>query len=120
LPALATVRRGNVYLTTLPPANGSEQYGTRPVVVVSNDIFNQNAKWHSIIVVSVTTSTNQSTRATAVFLARGTANLKYDSYILCHQIFVIDKNKLISQIGTLPASNMHDVERALKVALYLP
>jgi mRNA interferase MazF len=120
LPAAATVKRGEVYLTTLPPANGSEQYGTRPVVVVSNDKFNQKATWHSIMVVSVTTSPNQSTHATVVFVAKGTANLKSDSYILCHQIFVIDKNKLISQIGTLPANNMQDIERALKVALYLP
>jgi len=55
-----------------------------------------------------------------VFVPKGTANLKLDSWVLCHQVFVIDKNKLDFLIGLMPAKNMHDIERALKVALYLP
>jgi mRNA-degrading endonuclease toxin of MazEF toxin-antitoxin module len=47
------------------------------------------------------------------------ANLKADSFALCHQVFVIDKSKLTTLIGELPAKNLKDVEFALKTALYL-
>lgn len=114
------VKRGEVYDTTLPPQNGSEEYGRRPVLIVSNDKFNQDARWHSIIAVTVTKSPSQSSRGSVVFVPKGTANLKLDSWVLCHQVFVIDKNKLDFLIGLMPAKNMQDIERALKVALYLP
>jgi mRNA interferase MazF len=114
------VKRGEVYLTTLPSSNGSEQCGTRPVIIVSNDKFNQDARWHSILVVCVTKSQNQSNRASVAFIPKGVANLRKDSWALCHQVFVIDKNKLTTLIGELPANYLRDVERGLKVALYLP
>lgn len=34
-------RRGKIYLTRLDPTEGSEQAGTRPVVVVSRDAINR-------------------------------------------------------------------------------
>jgi mRNA-degrading endonuclease toxin of MazEF toxin-antitoxin module len=52
-------------------------------------------------------------------LPKGTANLKADSFVLCHQVFVIDKGKLATRIGELPPKNLKDVELALKTALYL-
>jgi mRNA interferase MazF len=113
------VKRGEVWLTTLPPLGGSEQYGTRPVIIVSNDKFNLNTKWRTIIAVSVTTSPNQSHLGSVVQIPKGTANLRADSFALCHQVFVIDKNKLTNLIGELPSKNLKDVELALKTALYL-
>ena len=35
------IRRGDVFLARLSPTEGSEQQGTRPVVVVSRDAINQ-------------------------------------------------------------------------------
>jgi mRNA interferase MazF len=105
----------------LPDQSGSEEYGRRFVVIVSNDKFNQDARWNSVIGVAITKSTNQATRASVVFLPRGTANLRLDSYAICHQVFVLDKNKLDTLKGTLPDSPfMRSIENGLKVALFLP
>lgn len=117
----ATVNRGEVWHTTLPDQNGSEEYGRRFVVIVSNDLFNRDARWNSVIGVAITTSANQATRASVVLLPQGTANLRLDSYVLCHQVFVLDKNKLDTLKGKLPDSPfMRSVENGLKVALFLP
>jgi mRNA interferase MazF len=113
------VKRGEVWVTNLPPLGGSEQYGTRPVVIVSNDKFNLNVRWRTIIAVSVTTSPNLSQLGSVAELPKGVANLKADSFALCHQVFVIDKTKLTALIGELPTKNLKDVEFGLKTALYL-
>src|SRR5271156_6594847 len=36
-----TVKRGDIYLVSLDPTEGHEQQGTRPVLIVSPDRFNQ-------------------------------------------------------------------------------
>ena len=48
------IRRGNIVLVELDPTRGSEQRGTRPCLVVQNDIGNENAP--TTIVVPFTTS----------------------------------------------------------------
>ena len=113
------MKRGEVWITTLPPLGRSEQYGTRPIVIVSNDKLNLNPRWRTIIAVSVTTSPNLSSLGSVVQLPKGTANLRADSFALCHQVFVIDKSKLTALIGELPAKNLKDIEFGLKTALYL-
>lgn len=35
------MRRGEIYVVPLDPAEGREQRGTRPVIVISSDAFNQ-------------------------------------------------------------------------------
>lgn len=69
---------------------------------------------------ALTTSQNQSHRGSVVPIPKGMANLNSDSLALCHQVFVIDKSKLTQVIGDLPVVCVKDVDRALKVALYLP
>jgi mRNA interferase ChpB len=47
------VKRGDIYLVSLDPSFGHEQQGTRPVLVVSPDGFNQLTR--TPIVVPITT-----------------------------------------------------------------
>jgi mRNA interferase ChpB len=47
------VKRGDIYLVSLDPSLGHEQQGTRPVLVVSPDAFNQLTR--TPIVVPITT-----------------------------------------------------------------
>lgn len=47
------MRRGDIYLTSLDPSFGHEQQGTRPVLVVSPDRFNEITQ--APIVVPITT-----------------------------------------------------------------
>ena len=40
---MAQILRGDIYWADLDPAKGHEQSGQRPVLILSNDIFNQRS-----------------------------------------------------------------------------
>ena len=50
-------RRGDIYCADLNPVIGSEQGGTRPVVVIQNDTGNKHAP--TLIVATVTSKTRK-------------------------------------------------------------
>ncbi|MGK5083170.1 type II toxin-antitoxin system PemK/MazF family toxin [Bdellovibrionota bacterium FG-1] len=112
------MKRGEIYWADLIPRSGSEQLGRRPVIIISHDVFNESPQWHSIIIVPVSTSEKQAQRGpSAVFLQKGTADLKYSSVALCHQITTLDRSKFKERIGMLPASILSEVESGIKAAL---
>lgn len=114
------MKRGDVYWAELRPRSGSEQRGTRPVVVVSHDGFNLTPTWQSIIVVPLSTSKTQAKRGpTSVLLPKGIAGLKQESVALCHQVTTLDRAKLTKQIGSLPPHQLTELGAALKAALDL-
>lgn len=47
------MKRGDVYLVSLDPIAGHEQSGSRPVVIVSPDEFNQATKLPVILPIEV-------------------------------------------------------------------
>ena len=114
------MKRGEVYVASLQPRSGSEQRGTRPVIVVSHDGFNDVAAWRSVIVVPCSTSAAQARRGpTAVPLAKGTAGLKHDGVALCHQVTTLDRAKLTKRLGALPETVLKAVNAGLLAALDL-
>ena len=46
------VQRGDVYVARLDPVEGSEQGGTRPVIIVTRDAINRNSQ--AVVVVPCT------------------------------------------------------------------
>ena len=112
------MKRGDIYWANLLPRSGSEQKGRRPVVVMSHDGFNQTPGWRSIIVVPLSTSSNQAKRGpTVVALAEGAGGLKQAGVALCHQVTTLDRAKLVEPIGTLPRALLIQIESGLKVAM---
>ncbi len=111
------MKRGEVYWATLAPRSGAEQQGTRPVIVVSHDAFNQAPRWQSVIVVPVSTSTAQARRGpTAVPLPAGAGGLRKDSVALCHQVTTLDRDRLTSRSGALPPDLLDQVGNGLLIA----
>ena len=47
-----TIKRGDIYYAKLNPVVGSEQGGTRPVLIISNDIGNRHSP--TVIVAAIT------------------------------------------------------------------
>ena len=43
------IKRGDIYYAELNRVIGSEQGGTRPVLIISNDIGNKHSPKHSIL-----------------------------------------------------------------------
>ena len=112
--------RGEVYWADLAPRSGSEQSGRRPVIIVSNDGFNQLSNWRSVVVVPMSTSSAQSRRGpTAVAIPTGSAGLPKPSVAVCHQVTTLDRAKLTRRIGLLPPTLLLLVNEGLKAALDL-
>lgn len=114
------MKRGDVYWAELRPRSGSEQMGTRPVVVVSHDAFNDVPTWRSVIVVPCTTSERQSRRGpTAVPLPAGAGGLPKPGVALCHQITTLDRSKLTRRIGQLTEPDLRAIEVGIRAAVDL-
>jgi len=114
------VKRGEVYRADLAPRSGSVQTGRRPVIVVSNDGFNQTPGWRSIIVVPISTSAPQGRRGpTVIELSGGAAGLLRKSFAVCHQVTTLDRARVTKRIGALPAKSLREIEEGLKASMDL-
>ena len=108
------MRRGDLYWAELEPRSESEQRGRRPVVVISNDGFNDVPQWRSIIVVPVSTSRRQIARGPTVIPLSGAGSiLSANSAAVCHQITTLDRSKLASKIGSLAPEDINDIEQGI-------
>ena len=108
-------RRGDVYLANLDPYIGSEQGGTRPVVVLQNDVGNRYAP--TLIVATVTSRTEKKRyQPTHVLIAHNTAFEK-PSVVQLEQIFTIDKSRIQRFLGQTTRHEMRRIEEALMNSL---
>ena len=81
----------------MEPHIGSEQGGTRPVVVLQNDVGNRYAP--TLIVATVTSRTEKKKyQPTHVLIAHNTAFEK-PSVVQLEQIFTIDKSRIQRFLG---------------------
>jgi len=114
------MRRGEIWEAELRPRSGSEQSGRRPVLVISNDGFNEIETWRSVVVVPCSTSDKQRARGpTAVALKKGAGGLRKGSVVVCHQVTTLDRAKLVTRWGALDAAELAAVEDGLRAALDL-
>ena len=111
------IRRGEIYLADLDPVRGHEQAGTRPVLVVQNDLGNQYSG--TTIVAAITSRISKRSMAVHVEFPARLTGLPKDSLVLLDQIRTVDKERLIRLMGTAPASLMTQVDRALLKSLAL-
>ena len=110
-------RRGDVYLASLDPYIGSEQGGTRPVVVLQNDVGNRYAP--TLIVATVTSRTEKKRyQPTHVLIAHNTAFEK-PSVVQLEQIFTIDKSRIQRFLGRLTQNEMQEIEKGVVSSLAL-
>lgn len=109
-------RRGDVYYADLGKGVGSEQFGTRPVVIIQNDVGNRYSP--TLIVAAV--SSQVETKAilpTHHIVTEGC--FKQPSVIMLEQLRTIDKSRIGKYIGTLSQNEITAMNRALKVSVGL-
>jgi mRNA interferase MazF len=109
----------HLFRANLDPVTGSEQRGTRPVLVVSDEDYNQLMP---VVTVLPLTSHKPGRQIypNEVLVPKATAGLPEDSLILAHQIRTISKTRLTAQYGELQSSALRDaVRQALKLHLTL-
>ena len=100
-----TVFQWAVMEAILDPATGAEQKGMRPVLVVSNEEYNQVMP---NITVLPLTSTKRRLYPSEVFLPEGKAGQPLDSIIMAHQIRTISKQRLKGLLGYLEDPQLRD------------
>ena len=113
----STVKRGDIFYADLSPVVGSEQGGTRPVLIVQNDTGNRHSP--TVIAAAITSQTGKAKLPTHINIAGGSVGLSKDSVILLEQIRTIDKRRLREKMGTLDASSMSQVNKALSISFGL-
>jgi mRNA interferase MazF len=107
--------RGEVWLAGLDPVRGSEQAGTRPVLILQADPL--NAFLRTVVVIPFTTNLAWARFPYCVLLSAGDGGLISDSVALCHQIRVSDKTRLLRRLGQISDAGMAAVEQAIRVTV---
>ena len=87
-----TIRRGDIYYADLNPVIGSEQGGTRPVLIISNDIGNKYSP--TVIIAAITSRVRTKAKLPTHTAIKDFEGLSKDSVILLEQIRTIDKKRL--------------------------
>lgn len=108
------VKRGDIFYADLSPVIGSEQGGTRPVLVVQNDIGNKFSP--TVIIAAITSQINKAKMPTHIEISANDFGLAKDSVILLEQIRTIDKRRLKEKIGKLNDELLIKVDEALGIS----
>ena len=100
-----TIKRGDIYYAELNPVIGSEQGGTRPVLIISNDIGNKHSP--TVIIAAITSRVQTKAKLPTHTSVRNYEGLDKDSVIL------------LEQIRTMPDNIMTRVDKALAISVDL-
>ncbi len=109
-------RRGDLYIVNLNPFRGSEQGGTRPVVVIQND--NGNYHCPTLIVAPLTTRLKKVDLPTHYYIEKA-QGLTAPSIVELEQIRNIDKSRVKSYLGRLNQKQIAGIEAAVQCSLGL-
>jgi len=101
-----------VFEANLDPVAGAEQKGMRPVLIVSNEEFNQAMPNVTVLPL---TSTQRRLYPAEILLPEGKVGQPLESIIMAHQIRTISKQRLGRLLGYLDDAQLrHEVHRAIK------
>ena len=92
---MARVLRGDIFWADLNPTLGHEQAGARPVVIVSNDIFNDRSA--TVIIFAITSSQPRAGFPLTIELT--SAQLPKRSWVKIGQVRTISVERLGKKLG---------------------
>jgi mRNA interferase MazF len=110
------MKLGEIYDARLEPVEGSEQGGTRPIIVVSRDAINA----YSPVVLAVPCTTYQNSKKiypTQVLIKVPEAELSKDSIAIADQVRVLSKQHLLRLRSILEQETLNKLDQALLIAL---
>lgn len=107
------MKRGEIYLVSLDPAAGHEQQGTRPVLIVSPDRFNETM---GVPVVVPITTGGAFARNRGFAVSLSGAGTKTTGVIRCDQLRSLDlAARHGRRLESVPAAVLEDVLAKLSV-----
>lgn len=99
---MARILRGDLIWANLDPTKGHEQSGSRPVLVLSQDIFNERSD--TVIAVALTSQKPKANFPLTVELSG--RNLPKKSWVKVSQIRTISTQRLGKKIGKVATDEM--------------
>ena len=110
-------RRGDIYLADLNPYVGSEQGGTRPVLLLQNDAGNYFCP--TLIIAPITSRVWKKTEQPTHCRIEHEKCLSDTSMVLLEQIKTIDKRRVKKYMGRLDKEQMSRVDDCIEISLGL-
>jgi mRNA interferase MazF len=92
---MAQILRGDIYWADLDPTKGHEQAGQRPVLILSNDIFNER----SGTVIAMAPTSQPQRAGFPLTLELADTNLPKKSWVKISQIRTLSVQRLSRKIG---------------------
>ena len=106
------MKQGEIFLVEIPVADGHEQQGLRPAIILSEAVAN------TTIVVPCTSNPEALRFPSTILIKPSRRNgLKIKSVALIFQIRAIDRKRLVRQIGRLENSVMSALKKLVKKKL---
>lgn len=106
---MARILRGEIYWADLNPVRGREQAGFRPILILSNDLFNQ--KSGTVIAMAITSQPQKAGFPLTFPLPAET--LPRPSWVKISQIRTISVERLGNRIGALDPPDLEQVLEGL-------
>lgn len=102
---MARILRGDLVWADLEPVRGREQAGKRPVLVVSQDIFNQR----SGTVIAMALTSQEPTAGYPLSHEIRSARLAKRSWVKISQIRVLSVERLSNKLGRVEAEELDHI-----------
>lgn len=107
------MKRGEIYyIKSTYQEEGSEQRGSRPAVIVSNDKNNENSSVVEVVYMTTQPKTDLPTHVI-------TRSALAPSTILCEQIYSVSKSRVREFVGKLTKNELQALDTALAISLGL-
>jgi mRNA interferase MazF len=108
------MRRGELWLADMDPVVGSETSGSRPIVIMSSDEYNQ-LPFQLVIICPLTSKLKP--YKSRIAIKRGLAGLDKDSWIKTEEVKTISVKRLKHKIGDLPSDVLEQITHYIKIYL---
>lgn len=113
------IRRGEIYFVDLDPVSGREQFGLRPVLVVSSNRINKLPLVVTVVVGTKGTNV-QKNFPTNVRIASASSGLPSETVFMCFQIRSLDEGRFPNKpAGRIPESDLDRIDEAIRLCLEL-
>lgn len=106
---MARILRGDVYWADLDPTKGHEQAGQRPVLVLSQDVFNER----SGVVIAVALTSQAPKAGFPLTLELASAKLPKRSWVKISQIRTLSQGRLVKRIARISPEEIDQIIEGL-------
>ena len=104
------MKQGDIYLANLDPSTGSEQNGTRPIVIISGNTMINNL---DIVIACPLSSVIKNLLGCIVLKPNSKNNLSKESEVITFQIRTASKKRLIKRIGEISENELLSIKLGL-------